>query len=82
MVLVDGWTSVGGSQWIDSKGIGALRHLSEEEIVPFVDAAYATSGDEALQGKSSGGYGAIVNALERPDLFQASRHMHPTHCSK
>ena len=24
-----------------------------------------------LQGKSSGGYGALVNALERPDLFHA-----------
>jgi S-formylglutathione hydrolase FrmB len=37
--------------------------------VPFVDDAYPTSGARGLQGKSSGGYGALVNAMERPDLF-------------
>ena len=29
------------------------------------------NGARGLQGKSSGGYGAIVNALARPDLFHA-----------
>ncbi len=71
VVLVDGWTSVGGSQWIDSEGLGRYGTYLQEEIVPFVDARYPTNGLRALQGKSSGGYGAIVNTLERPDLFQA-----------
>jgi S-formylglutathione hydrolase FrmB len=71
VVLVDGWTSVGGSQWIDSEGIGRYGTYLREEIVPFVDDSYPTDGLRGLQGKSSGGYGALVNALERPDLFHA-----------
>ncbi|MGZ4339265.1 MAG: alpha/beta hydrolase-fold protein [Gaiellaceae bacterium] len=70
VVLVDGWTPVGGSQWIDS-AIGAYGTYLREEVVPFVDDRYPTNGLRGLQGKSSGGYGAIVNALERPDLFHA-----------
>lgn len=71
VALVDGWTSVGGSQWIDSGRLGPFATYLTDEVVPFVDAHYATSGARALQGKSSGGYGAIVNALRRPDLFHA-----------
>ncbi|HVU79531.1 MAG TPA: alpha/beta hydrolase-fold protein, partial [Gaiellaceae bacterium] len=66
VVLADGWTELGGGQWIGE--LGAYLH---DEIVPFVDATYPTNGLRGLQGKSSGGYGAIVHALERPDLFQA-----------
>lgn len=71
VVLVDGWTSVGGAQWIDSPGIGSYGTYLCDEVVAFVDAEYPTNGARGLQGKSSGGYGAIVNALERPDLFTA-----------
>jgi hypothetical protein len=66
VVLVDGWTAVGGGQWI-----GEHAAYLREEVVPFVDGTYPSNGQRALQGKSSGGYGAIVNALERPDLFHA-----------
>jgi S-formylglutathione hydrolase FrmB len=66
VVLVDGWTDLGGGQWI-----GELATYLRDEVVPYVDAAYPTSGLRGLQGKSSGGYGALVNALERPDLFHA-----------
>lgn len=66
VALVDGWTDVGGGQWIGETG-AYLR----DAAVPFVDERYPTSGLRGLQGKSSGGYGAIVHALERPDLFQA-----------
>ncbi len=71
VVLVDGWTSVGGSQWIDSARIGAYGSYLCDEVVPFVDSHYPANGVRGLQGKSSGGYGAIVAALERPDLFHA-----------
>ncbi len=71
VVLVDGWTSVGGSQWIDSDGVGRYGTYLQDEVVPFVDAGYPTNGARGLQGKSSGGYGAIVNTLARPDLFHA-----------
>jgi enterochelin esterase-like enzyme len=71
VVLVDGWTSVGGSQWIDSAAIGSYGSYLCDEVVPFVEARFPANGARALQGKSSGGYGAIVNALARPELFHA-----------
>lgn len=71
IVLVDGWTSVGGSQWIDSAGIGSYGTYLCDEVVPFVEARFPANGSRGLQGKSSGGYGAIANALARPDLFHA-----------
>jgi S-formylglutathione hydrolase FrmB len=66
VALVDGWTDVGGGQWI-----GEVGAYLRETVVPFVDDRYPTNGLRGLQGKSSGGYGAIVHALERPDLFHA-----------
>jgi S-formylglutathione hydrolase FrmB len=66
VVLADGWTDVGGGQWI-----GEVGAYLRDSVVPFVDARYPTTGQRGLQGKSSGGYGAIVQALERPDLFHA-----------
>jgi S-formylglutathione hydrolase FrmB len=66
VALVDGWTDAGGGQWIGDHAV-YLR----DEVVPFVDERYPTNGLRGLQGKSSGGYGSIVNALERPDLFHA-----------
>jgi hypothetical protein len=66
VALGDGWTELGGGQWV-----GPLAAYLRDEVVPFVDDRYATNGLRGLQGKSSGGYGAIVNALERPDLFHA-----------
>jgi enterochelin esterase-like enzyme len=71
VALVDGWTPVGGSQWIDSEALGPFAAYLADEVVPFVDSHYPTTGVRALQGKSSGGYGALVNALRRPDLFHA-----------
>jgi S-formylglutathione hydrolase FrmB len=46
--------------------------------VPFVDDRYRTLADpahRAITGKSSGGYGAMVTPMLRPDLFGA----HATH---
>lgn len=66
VVLVDGWTELGGGQWI-----GPLGDYLRDQVLPFVDDRYPTNGLRGLQGKSSGGYGAIVHALQRPDLFHA-----------
>lgn len=72
VVLVDGWTAVGGAQWIDSDAIGRYGTYLREEVVPFVEERFPASGRRALQGKSSGGYGALVNALRHPDVFHAA----------
>ena len=72
LVFVDAWTSLGGSQFIDSPGTGRYHTYICEELVPWVDANYRTlTGPEhrGIAGKSSGGYGAMVNPLLRPDIF-------------
>jgi pimeloyl-ACP methyl ester carboxylesterase len=70
VVFVDASTAVGGSQFVDSPGTGPYHTYLCDEVVPFVDARYATSGMRGVAGKSSGGYGAAVTAMLRPDLFQ------------
>lgn len=72
IVFVDAWTSVGGSQFLDSPGTGRYHTYLCDEVVPFVDARYRTRADAAhrgIAGKSSGGYGAMVTPMLRPDLF-------------
>jgi S-formylglutathione hydrolase FrmB len=74
VVYVDAWTRLGGSQFIDSPGTGHYHTYLADEVVPFVDARYRTIPDAAhrgLVGHSSGGYGAMVNAMLRPDRFGA-----------
>ena len=71
-MLVDAFTAVGGSQYVDSPGIGNYHTYLCDEVVPFVDANHPTAPDAAhrgIQGKSSGGYGAMITPLLRPDLF-------------
>jgi hypothetical protein len=74
VVFVDAWTKLGGSQFIDSPGTGRYGTYLCDEVVAFVDARYRTLPDPAhrgIMGKSSGGYGAMVNAMLRPDRFGA-----------
>jgi S-formylglutathione hydrolase FrmB len=74
IVLVDAWTSVGGSQFINSAATGDYLDYLCDEVVPFVDATYSTVADRdhrGLTGKSSGGYGAMVVPMLRPDVFGA-----------
>src|SRR4051795_8457959 len=68
VVFVDAWTSYGGSQFLDSPGVGNYPTYLCDELVPFVDERYPTSA-RAITGKSSGGYGAMVTPMLRPDLF-------------
>jgi S-formylglutathione hydrolase FrmB len=72
VVYVDAWTSLGGSQFLDSPATGRYHTYLCEELVPFVDARYRTLPDadhRGVAGKSSGGYGAMLSAMLRPDLF-------------
>jgi hypothetical protein len=72
VVWVDCWTSVGGSQFLDSPGTGRYHTYLCDEIVPWVDARYRTlaaARHRGIAGKSSGGYGAMVTPMLRPDLF-------------
>jgi Putative esterase len=72
VVYVDAWTSLGGSQYLDSPAIGDYHAYLCDEVVGWVDGHYRTRPDRdqrAITGKSSGGYGAMVTAMLRPDLF-------------
>ncbi len=72
VVFVDAWTSVGGAQFLDSPGTGRYHTYLCEDVVAFVDARYRTLADAAhrgIAGKSSGGYGAMVTPMLRPDVF-------------
>lgn len=74
VVLVDAWTSYGGSQFINSAATGRYMDYLCDEVVPFVDERYATATDRdhrGITGKSSGGYGAMVVPMLRPDVFGA-----------
>jgi len=72
VVFVDCWTRLGGSQFVDSPGTGDYHSFLCDEVVPFVDERYATlaaSAHRGIAGKSSGGYGAMITPMLRPDLF-------------
>ncbi len=72
VVLVDAFTAVGGSQYLDSPGIGNYHTYLCDELVPYVDSQFPTLAareHRGIQGKSSGGYGSMITPLLRPDLF-------------
>jgi len=72
VVWVDAWTAYGGSQFVDSPGTGSYHTYLCEDVVPFVDARYRTldhPSHRGIQGKSSGGFGAMITPMLRPDLF-------------
>jgi S-formylglutathione hydrolase FrmB len=69
VVLVDAWTSLGGSQFLNSSATGRYMDYLCDEVVPFVGDRYPVSGARAVTGHSSGGYGAAVSAMLRPDVF-------------
>jgi hypothetical protein len=91
LVLVDGFTRLGGSQYVDSIHNGPWARHVVDEIVPFVDARFRTiprDGARAVFGKSSGGFGALHLAMEHPGVFAAAashsgdsyfRYAHPPH---
>lgn len=72
VAFVDCWTSLGGSQFIDSPATGRYHTYLCSEVVPFIDARFRTLDsphNRGIAGKSSGGYGAMVTPMLRPDLF-------------
>lgn len=74
VVYVDAWTAYGGSQFVDSPGTGRYHSYLCDEIVPWVDERYRTlpaPASRAIAGKSSGGFGAMITPMLRPDLFGA-----------
>lgn len=74
VVMPDCFTRLGGSQYLDSEGSGRYETYVVSEVVPQVDRRFRTMADRAhrgVAGKSSGGYGAIVQGMRHPEVFGA-----------
>ena len=74
LVMPDCFTRYGGSQYLNSDATGRYEDHLIEELVPFVDERYRTfptREHRGVMGKSSGGYGAIVQAMRHPETFGA-----------
>lgn len=74
VVFVDGWTRYGGSQFVDSAGTGNYHTYLCHDVVAWVDEHLPTRAEpryRAITGKSSGGYGSMISAMTRPDVFGA-----------
>jgi S-formylglutathione hydrolase FrmB len=74
LVLVDGFTRLGGSQYVDSVHNGAYATYTVRDVIGHVDRTYRTvaaEGGRAVLGKSSGGFGAMHLVLEHPGTFAA-----------
>ncbi len=74
LVLIDGFTALGGSQYVDSPHNGAYATYAARDVVDYVDRSYRTlahEGARAVFGKSSGGFGALHLAMHWPGVFGA-----------
>jgi S-formylglutathione hydrolase FrmB len=70
VVLPDTFAAPGGSQYVDSPAIGRYATYLWDELLPEVERVWATPR-RAVAGRSSGGFGALTAAMDRPGLFAA-----------
>lgn len=74
LVLPDCFTVLGGSQYVNSPGLGRYEDHVVQEVVPWIDRRYRTLAEPAhrgLVGRSSGGIGAMWLAMHHPEVFRA-----------
>jgi enterochelin esterase-like enzyme len=71
LVMPDTFTSLGGNQFVNSPVLGQWSTWLSHALKPAIVERYATNGKFALVGKSSGGYGALVNAMLEPGCWDA-----------
>jgi pimeloyl-ACP methyl ester carboxylesterase len=71
-VFADGFTGVGGTQWINAPAVGRYQDYLADDVVGFVEerlGVLARREARAVVGKSSGGYGALAMGRDRPEVF-------------
>jgi enterochelin esterase family protein len=74
LAIVDGFTRLGGSQYVDSIHNGNYATYTVRDVVGHLDASYRTiarEGGRAVLGKSSGGFGSMHLVMEHPGVFAA-----------
>lgn len=70
----DCFTRLGGNQYINSRGVGRYLDYLIDEVVPDVERRCRVAPGRvhrACFGKSSGGYGAMLHGMLRPDAWNA-----------
>lgn len=71
VALPDARSRYGTGQYLDSPAVGKYAGFVLD-VVAHIDAKYPTRaerGQRAVLGKSSGGYGAMMFGMRRPDVF-------------
>lgn len=74
LAIVDGFTRLGGSQYVDSIHNGAYATYVVRDAIGHLDRTYPTlarEGGRAVFGKSTGGFGSVHLPLEHPGVFCA-----------
>jgi S-formylglutathione hydrolase FrmB len=74
LVIVDGFTRLGGSQYVNSIHNGDYATYVVSDVIGNVDASYRTVAKEsgrAVLGKSSGGFGSLYLSMQYPGTFAA-----------
>ena len=70
----DGFTSLGGNQYLDSPTLGRWERFLVEEMLPRLEAELPIlpgPAHRAVVGKSSGGYGALVQGMRHAEHWAA-----------
>lgn len=74
LAIVDGFTRLGGSQYVNSIHNGDYATYVIRDVIGHVDTIYRTVAREegrAVLGKSSGGFGALYLCMQYPGTFAA-----------
>jgi enterochelin esterase-like enzyme len=72
--MPDCYTSLGGNQYLNSSAVGRYADYLIQELIPLVEERFNVrrgATGRAAFGKSSGGYGALVQAMLHPGTWGA-----------
>jgi len=74
LALPDCFTSFGGNQYINSMALGRWEDFLLEEMIPSIESRFRIRREPATRavfGRSSGGYGALIQAMRHADRWGA-----------
>ena len=75
LALPDGFTRLGGNQWIDSPIVGRWESFVLDELLPALERAFRVRPgprNRAVFGHSSGGYAALIHAMKHGERWGAA----------
>ena len=74
LAVIDGFTRLGGSQYVNSIHNGDYATYVVRDVLAYVDAEYRTiarAGGRAILGKSTGGFASLHFTMNYPGYFGA-----------